>query len=102
VLNLFFFGNRLVLPQGEARQPLSGLANAAWALGFLPLVMLFLPKLAGLAPIGIPYIWFPIALAGIGLFDVLSWGYEDDPAGAGPELGGDAAMEHRERATVAV
>jgi hypothetical protein len=62
VLNLFFFGNRLVLPEGEARQPLSGLANTAWALAFLPLVMLFLPKLAGLAPIGIPYIWFPIAL----------------------------------------
>jgi hypothetical protein len=62
VLNLFFFGNRLVLPEGEARQPVAGLANLAWALGFLPLVMLFLPKLAGLQPVGIPYIWFPIAL----------------------------------------
>jgi len=233
VLNLFFFGNRLVLPEGETRQPVAGLANTAWALGFLPLVMLFLPKLAGLQPIGIPYIWFPIALipltyfggkpfdklgqpfaglayagvtfigtvlfagilkrsgidffaattgglkgnilvatwtnvgllfawlfnmwpvgklpqpmkgilstlgtlgislaiyavlvgsfgaadlpavmfgqfcflwaqvsfAGIGLFDILSWGYEDDPAGAGPELSGGAAVEERERALAGV
>lgn len=63
VLSLFFFGNRLLLPESEtASQPLAGLTNLVWALGFLPMVMLFLPKLAGLEPIGIPYIWFPIAL----------------------------------------
>jgi hypothetical protein len=63
VLSLFFFGNRLLLPESEmASQPLAGLTNAAWALCFLPLVMLFLPKIAGATPVGIPYIWFPIAL----------------------------------------
>lgn len=64
VLSLFFFGNRLLLPESEAAasQPLAGFTNLVWALGFLPLVLLFLPKLAGLAPIGVPYIWFPIAL----------------------------------------
>ncbi len=62
VLSMFFFANRLVLPAGEARQPLAGLANLAWALGFLPLLLLFLPKLAGLAPLAVPYLWFPIAL----------------------------------------
>jgi hypothetical protein len=63
VLSLFFFGNRLLLPEAEgASQPLAGFTNLAWALGLLPLLLLFLPKLAGLQPIGVPYIWFPIAL----------------------------------------
>ncbi|MEN3284313.1 MAG: hypothetical protein V7607_5453 [Solirubrobacteraceae bacterium] len=63
VLSLFFFGNRLLLPEGEAaNQPIAGLTNLVWALGFLPLVFLFLPKLAGADPLGVPYIWFPIAL----------------------------------------
>lgn len=63
VLSLFFFGNRLLLPEAEgANQPLAGFTNLAWALGLLPLLLLFLPKLAGLQPIGVPYIWFPIAL----------------------------------------
>jgi len=63
VLSLFFFGNQLLLPEAEAaKQPLSGFTNLVWALCFLPLLFLFLPKLAGLEPIAVPYIWFPIAL----------------------------------------
>jgi hypothetical protein len=63
VLSLFFFGNRLLLPESQlGRQPLAGLTNLVWALGLMPMLFLFLPKLAGLHPIGVPYIWFPIAL----------------------------------------
>jgi hypothetical protein len=62
VLSLFFFGNQLLLPEGETRQPLAGLTNMIWALGMLPLLLLFLPKVAGAGPIVVPYIWFPIAL----------------------------------------
>jgi len=63
VLSLFFFGNRLLLPEEEAaRQPVAGFANLLWALGFLPLLLIFLPKIAGANPVGVPYIWFPVAL----------------------------------------
>lgn len=63
VISLFFFGNRLLLPEGAGeRQPVAGWANFAWALGFLPLVLIFGSQIAGAAPAYIPYIWFPIAL----------------------------------------
>jgi hypothetical protein len=63
VLSLFFFGNQLLLPASHAAvQPLAGLTNLVWALALLPLLLIFLPKVAGAQPIGVPYIWFPIAL----------------------------------------
>jgi hypothetical protein len=63
VLSLFFFGNQLLLPAAEgSRQPVAGFTNLVWALGLLPLLMLFAPKIAGAHPIAVPYIWFPIAL----------------------------------------
>ena len=40
VLSLFFFGNRLLLPEAETTsQPLAGLTNLVWALGLLPMVL---------------------------------------------------------------
>jgi hypothetical protein len=70
VLSLFFFGNRLLLPEERAaEQPLAGLTNFVWALGLLPLALLFLPKIAGAAPSFVPYIWFPVALIPLAYFD---------------------------------
>jgi len=69
VISLFFFGNRLLLPEELAdRQPLAGSVNLIWALFFLPLALLLLPTLGGTPGLYIPWIWFPITLVAMAYF----------------------------------
>jgi hypothetical protein len=69
VASLFFFGNQLVLPASMGqKQPFAGAANFVWGVLFLPLALVFMPKLVGMHPLYIPWIWFPIALVWMSYF----------------------------------
>lgn len=79
-------------PIGGLPQPLKGivgtLGTLAVSLGiYAILVGAFSPADFEKVTFGeFCFLWGQVSWAGIGLFDVLSWGYEDDPAGAGPQL----------------
>ncbi len=63
VMSLFFFGNQLLLPPAlGAEQPFAGVANAVWAVLFVPFALLLVPQLGGGGALYIPWIWFPVAL----------------------------------------
>jgi hypothetical protein len=69
VVSLFFFGNKLLLPDAlAASQPLSGIVNLIWGVLLVPCALLFLPELTGGKGIYIPWIWFPVAVVVLSYF----------------------------------
>src|SRR5262249_42123692 len=94
-------------PFGKLAQPLKGILSTAGTLAISMAIYAVLVGAFGAADYPkvifgeFAFLWAQVSFAGIGLFDILSWGYEDDIAGAGPEFGTGAAA-HRERAAVEV
>lgn len=69
VVSLFFCRNQLLLPSHLGHeQPLAGFVNLIWAVVFVPTTLVFVPRLWGLDPFYIPWIWFPLALVVMDFF----------------------------------
>ncbi len=94
-------------PVGKLAQPAKGVVATVGTLGVSLALYALLVNGVKVADYGAVmfgefcFLWAQVSFAGIGLFDMFSWGYEDDPAGAGPELGAGAAAR-REPAPVEV
>ena len=80
-------------PLGDLPQPLKGLAGTGLTLAVTGVVYAVLVSSFGTADLaGVVFgefalMWALVSFAGVGLFDAFSWGYEEDPGGAGIGLG---------------
>lgn len=79
-------------PIGDWPQPLKGFTATAGTLALSALVyVVFMITVASSALEIVlfgqfAFMWAQVSLAGVGLFNVFQWGYEDDPGGAGAGL----------------
>lgn len=80
-------------PLGDLPQPLKGIAGTAGTLAVTGVVYAVLVSSFGAADFaGVVFgefalMWALVSFAGVGLFNALEWGYEEDPGGAGIGLG---------------